>query len=171
MNPAVVLIIPFFGLGTAIDTKVFFVWAGGDEGDDDGGDVVVKEGGGPVVEAGGDGDADGIVVGEDGGPVVVAGGGAYLRVINENFTVLQKSCSLGKTIWTNFDEFSENFQTASDPPTLFSENNVTLFSGGPKICNEIHSDWCDPPPLFPKIHCFYRPKVLVFNTKICNIIY
>ena len=42
----------------------------------------------------GDGDADGIVVGEDGGPVVVAGGGAYLRVINENFTVLQKSCSL-----------------------------------------------------------------------------
>ena len=25
MNPAVVLIIPFFGLGTAIDTKVFFV--------------------------------------------------------------------------------------------------------------------------------------------------
>ena len=94
MNPAVVLIIPFFGLGTAIDTKVFFVWAGGDEGDDDGGDVVVKEGGGPVVEAGGDGDADGIVVGEDGGPVVVAGGGAYLRVINENFTVLQKSCSL-----------------------------------------------------------------------------
>ena len=67
---------------------------GGDEGDDDGGDVVVKEGGGPVVEAGGDGDADGIVVGKDGGPVVVAGGGAYLRVINENFTVLQKSCSL-----------------------------------------------------------------------------
>ena len=29
---------------------------------------------------------------------------------------------------TIFDEFSEIFQMASDPPTLFSENNVALFA-------------------------------------------
>ena len=28
--------------------------------------------------------------------------------------------------------------------------NVALFLGGPKICNEIHSDWRDPPPFSPK---------------------
>ena len=33
-------------------------------------------------------------------------------------------------------------------PTLFSENYVALFLGGPKICNEVHSFWRDP-PLFP----------------------
>ena len=27
---------------------------------------------------------------------------------------------------------------------------VALFLGGPKICNEIHSDWRDPPPFSPK---------------------
>ena len=36
---------------------------------------------------------------------------------------------LGVTTWTKFDEFSENFQTASDPPPLFSEKNVALLSG------------------------------------------
>ena len=42
MNPAVVLIMPFFGLATACETKVFLIGARGEEGDDDGGDVVVK---------------------------------------------------------------------------------------------------------------------------------
>ena len=39
--------------------------------------------------------------------------------------------SLGASTWTKFTEFSENFQTASDPPppTLFSEKNVALLSG------------------------------------------
>ena len=37
------------------------------------------------------------------------------------------------------DEFSENFQTASDPPSpaLISENYVEPFSGGAEICNGI----------------------------------
>ena len=99
MNPAVVLIMPFFGLATACETKVFLIGARGEEGDDDGGDVVVKEvggDGGPVVEAAGDGDAADVDVGGDGGPVVEAGGVAYLKVLNENFAVLQKSCSLFK---------------------------------------------------------------------------
>ena len=43
------------------------------------------------------------------------------------------------------------------PPTLFSENNVALFSGGPKICNEIHSDWRDPPP-FSENSLFLPPQ-------------
>ena len=33
------------------------------------------------------------------------------------------------------------------------------FSGGPKICNEIHSDWCDPPPFFRKFIVFTPPKL------------
>ena len=63
------------------------------------------------------------------------------------------------TIWPKFDEFLENFETASDPPlpTLFSET-LLRFSGGPKICNEIHLDWRDPPPPFSKIHRFYPPQ-------------
>ena len=66
---------------------------------------------------------------------------------------------LGTITPTKFNEFSENFQTASDPsPTIFSENNVALFSGGPKICNEIHSDWRDPPPFFRKFIVFTAPK-------------
>ena len=93
---------------------------------------------------------------------------------------------LGSINCTKIGKFSENFQTASDPPpspTEFSENYVALFSGGPKICYEIHSDWRDPPFFrkfivftppklpknrnkifwslgsFPKIHRFYPPKI------------
>ena len=69
--------------------------------------------------------------------------------------------TLGKTTWTKFDEFSENFQTAS-----FSENYVALFATKffgvqrphpislPKKRNEIFWIGNDPPPLgsFPKIH-------------------
>ena len=67
---------------------------------------------------------------------------------------------LGTIAWTILDEFSENFQTASDPPpALVSENYVALFSGGPKICNEIHSDWRDPPPFFRKFIVFTPPKL------------
>ena len=97
MNPAVVLIMPFFGLATACETKVFLIGARGEEGDDDGGDVVVKEvggDGGPVVEAAGDGDAADVDVGGDGGPVVEAGGGAYLKVLNENFPGMPPTLSL-----------------------------------------------------------------------------
>ena len=59
-------------------------------------------------------------------------------------------------MWTILEEFSENFQTASDPPphTLFSENYIVLFSGGPKFCNEIHSDWRDPPSFFREFIVF-----------------
>ena len=46
---------------------------------------------------------------------------------------------------------------ASDPPTLFSENYVALFSGGPKNGNEIHSDWRDPPP-FSENSLFLPPQ-------------
>ena len=56
------------------------------------------------------------------------------------------------------DEFSENFQTASDPPHPIFGNLCCAFSGGPKIYNEIHSDWRDL-PLIPKIHRFYPPKI------------
>ena len=42
--------------------------------------------------------------------------------------------------WSILDEFSENLQTASEPPphALVSENYVALF------CNEF-LDWSDPP--------------------------
>ena len=53
--------------------------------------------------------------------------------------------------WNRIDEFSENFQTASDP-TLFSENYVALF------CNKLFGVE-RPPPLFPKIHQFYPLKI------------
>merc|ERR1712030_179712 len=50
--------------------------------------------------------------------------------------------------------FVANFWASRKKPTIFSENNVVLFSGGPKICNEIHSDWRDPPPLFSENSLF-----------------
>ena len=67
----------------------------------------------------------------------------------EKITFGKRWLPLGMTTWTKFNEFSEN--------------NVALFSGRPKICNEIHPDWRDPSPLFPKIHCFYRPKIFEKN--------
>ena len=54
-----------------------------------------------------------------------------------------------------------NFRKTSKqplPPTLFSENYVALFSGGPKICNEIHLDWRDP-PFSRKFIVFTPPKL------------
>ena len=51
---------------------------------------------------------------------------------------------LGTITCNRFDEFSENY--------------VALFLGGPKICNEIHSELRDPPPFFRKIQRFYSPK-------------
>ena len=49
---------------------------------------------------GGEAGGGGVVV-EDlevGDPALEVGGGAYLRVINENFAIVQKSCSLLKRI-------------------------------------------------------------------------
>ena len=51
----------------------------------------------------------------------------------------------------------QNAQNCFPPLTLFSENNVALFSGGPKICNEIHLDWRDPPP-FSENSLFLPPQ-------------
>ena len=60
---------------------------------------------------------------------------------------------LGKTVIAILDEFSENFQTASDPPpALVSENYVAFFSGGTKICNEIFRIGVT---FFPKIHRYF----------------
>ena len=36
---------------------------------------------------------------------------------------------LGVTIWTKFDEFSENFQTASDPPPYFRKKMLRFCPG------------------------------------------
>ena len=58
--------------------------------------------------------------------------------------VVRPTLFKGVTICTKFDEFSENY--------------VALFSRGPKICNEIHSDWRDPPPFFRKFIVFTAPK-------------
>ena len=88
-------IIPLIGWGTTGDVTVSFVGAGV-EG------VVVKVAIGDgswreVGEAGG----GGVVVGgpEVGRPALeVGGGGAYLRVANENFAIVQKNCSLLKRI-------------------------------------------------------------------------
>ena len=58
---------------------------------------------------------------------------------------------LGTYAWNRFDEFSENFQTASDPPPpYFRKTMLRFFSGGTKICNKIFRIGVDPPP-FPKI--------------------
>ena len=62
---------------------------------------------------------------------------------------------LGTPPLTKMDEISENFQTASDPPALVSENYVALFSGGAKICNEIFRIGVSPPPLFPENSSFF----------------
>ena len=63
-----------------------------------------------------------------------------------------------------------NFQKTSKrpltpPPALVSENYVALFSGGPKICNEIHSDWRDPPP-FSENSSFLPPQNFLFFCKV-----
>ena len=67
-------------------------------------------------------------------------------------------CIKGTFAWNRIEEFSENLQTASDPPPLVSENYVALFLGGPKICNEIHSDWRAPPPFFRNFIVFTAQK-------------
>ena len=45
----------------------------------------------------------------------------------------------------------------NDQDTLFSETLLRFFSGGPKICNEIHSDLRDPPP-FSENSSFLSPQ-------------
>ena len=67
---------------------------------------------------------------------------------------------LGTIMRTRFDEFSQDFQTASDPPLpplpqpCFGKL-CCAFLGGNKIFNEIHPDWHDLlPPFSPKINRF-----------------
>ena len=87
-------IIPLIGWGTAGDLTFSLSGAGVE-------DVVVKVAIGDgswreFGEAGG----GGVVVGgpEVGRPALEVGGGAYLRVTNEDFAIVQKSCSLLKRI-------------------------------------------------------------------------
>ena len=42
-------------------------------------------------------------------------------------------------------------------PRPFLKTWLTFFSGGPKICNEIHLDWRDPPP-FSENSLFLPPQ-------------
>ena len=68
--------------------------------------------------------------------------------------------------WNRIDEFSENFQTASDPPTLFSENYVALFHNKlfpAKITEKTQRNFLDriwPPP--PPSKVFW--KFIEFGT-------
>ena len=61
---------------------------------------------------------------------------------------------LGVTACNRFDEFSENFQTASEPPPSFWKIMLRFFLGGTKICNEIFRIGVTP-PLFSKIHRYF----------------
>ena len=85
-------IIPLIGWGTAGDLTVSLTGAGV-EG------VKVAIGDGSWREFGEAG-GGGVVVGgpEVGRPALEVGGGAYLRVTNENFAIVQKNCSLLKRI-------------------------------------------------------------------------
>ena len=57
-------------------------------------------------------------------------------------------------VWNRIDEFSENFQTASDPPPLpcFQKNILRFFATS-------FLEWTEPPSLFPKIQRFSPSKL------------
>ena len=69
-------------------------------------------------------------------------------------------CNLGMFPWTILDEFSENFQTASDhlplPPPSFWKTMMRFFATN-------FSDWSDPPP-FPENSSFFPLKITAKTT-------
>ena len=66
---------------------------------------------------------------------------------------------LGTIAWPILDEFSENFQTASDPPPpYFRKTMLRFFREARKFATKFIRIGVTP-PLFPKIHRFYPPKI------------
>ena len=72
---------------------------------------------------------------------------------------------LGTIVRTRFDEFSENFKTASDPPLPQPSFGklCCAFLGGNKIFNEIHPDWHDLLPPFSQKFIVFPPSKLPKN--------
>ena len=70
------------------------------------------------------------------------------------------SCCLGKTIWTKFDKFSENFQTASDPPSppYFRKTMLRFFREAQKFATKFIRIGVTPTP-FSENSLFYPPKI------------
>ena len=75
--------------------------------------------------------------------------------------------SLGKPVFSNIDEFPENFRTASDPRPFFGKKYCDFFPNRTKphqICNENFQIGNDPPPFLT----FFRKimtKIGVFKAK------
>ena len=60
----------------------------------------------------------------------------------------------------NFRKTSKQPLTTSPPPALVSENDVALFSGGTKICNEIFRIGVTPPGSRAISPCPIGPRTL-----------